>query len=247
MEEQKQKGTGPAKVSVPFIIIIGGIVISLGIVVSSYMPSSKNNAQTRNDTIASESFDIRPLDNLAIKKISESDHLIGNNNAPVKIIEYSDLECPFCKKFHPEIKHVVDTYAGQVAWIYRHLPIKQLHSQAHVEAESSECAYELGGNDIFWHYIDTVYEITPSNDGLDLALLPALAQSLGIDTQKFSECVSSGRKKAIVESSVQDAISAGARGTPFTVIITRNGKYIPFNGALSEDNIKILVENALIN
>ena len=73
------------------------------------------------------------------------------------LIEYSDLECPFCKQFHPSIQRVLDKYGDQVVWAYRHFPIETIHASARPLAEGSECAAQLGGNDKFWEYIDYIF------------------------------------------------------------------------------------------
>jgi len=101
-------------------------------------------------------------------------------NAPVKIVEFSDTECPFCKRFHTTMQQVVKDSNGQVAWVYRHFPLDQLHSKARKEAEATECAAELGGNEKFWAYLNRLMEVTPANDGLDLAELPVIAAYVGL-------------------------------------------------------------------
>src|SRR3989338_2531696 len=106
-----------------------------------------------------------------VGELTDRDHLRGDPKATVKVVEFSDLECPFCKNFHRTMQQVMSEYSGQVAWVYRHFPLDSLHSKARKEAEASECAAELGGNDGFWAYVDKLFEITPSNNGLDPNLL----------------------------------------------------------------------------
>ena len=90
--------------------------------------------------------------------ISGDDHIFGNKNADVIIVEYSDFECPFCQQFHPTLKQIVADYDGQVAWAYRHLPLESLgHVNAKPAAEASECVAELGGNDAFWQYTNLLF------------------------------------------------------------------------------------------
>src|SRR3989344_3696674 len=75
--------------------------------------------------------------------IASGDHIRGNPDAPVIIVEYSDFECPFCKRFHETMQQATAEYGDQVAWVYRHFPLDQLHSKARKEAVASECASEL--------------------------------------------------------------------------------------------------------
>ena len=96
----------------------------------------------------------------AVKPVTGEDHIRGDVNASVKVIEFSDFECPFCKSFHASMKQVMQSYTkdGKVAWVYRHFPIDQLHSKARKEAQAAECAGELGGNNAFWSFADGLFE-----------------------------------------------------------------------------------------
>lgn len=180
-----------------------------------------------------------------VPAVSPADHLIGNPSAPITIIEYSDLECPFCKTFHQTMQEVIKTYPNEVAWVYRHFPLDQLHRQARPEAEATECAFELGGHEAFWALTDKIFEVTPSNDGLDLTTLPDLAAGVGLDKAAFAACQTSGRTKAAVETQYQEAIAAGARGTPFPVVITPDGKRLALQGAIPFAGMKQLVDSLL--
>ncbi len=107
------------------------------------------------DKLASSTLVTLPA---AITPLSQKDHLNGNPNAPVKIIEYSDLECPFCKEFHETMLQVMREYGaeGQVAWVYRHFPLTK-HPQAEPDAEAAECVASLGGETAFWDFITKVF------------------------------------------------------------------------------------------
>ncbi len=94
-----------------------------------------------------------------IKPVSPSEHILGNIDAKIIIVEYSDLDCPFCKTFHNTMHQVVEKSNGDVAWVYRHYPIPQLHPNAFKKAEETECAWEQKGNDAFWKYTDRLFEI----------------------------------------------------------------------------------------
>ena len=138
---------------------------------------------------------------------------------------------------------------GKVAWVYRHFPLDSLHKKARKEAQASECANELGGNDAFWAYTDRLFEITPSNDRLDLSLLPKIAEEIGLDRDTFEACLEGdargGKYADHIESDVQDAIASGGTGTPYIVVIAPNGEAFPINGAQPYSAFKSIIELAL--
>lgn len=91
----------------------------------------------------------------------------GNPNAQITIIEYTDLECPFCKRFHQTMEQVMATYSNDIRVILRHFPLDSLHKKARTEANAVECAGEQGK---FWEYVDGIFKVTPSNDGMDITI-----------------------------------------------------------------------------
>lgn len=96
--------------------------------------------------------------NIALKPVSSDDHIRGSLNAKVKIIEYSDLQCPFCARHHPIMKQLTGAYSpDDFAWIYRHFPLSSIHAQAEPLAEASECAADIGGENGFWSFVDKVF------------------------------------------------------------------------------------------
>jgi protein-disulfide isomerase len=176
--------------------------------------------------------------------ITSADHIRGNSNAAVKIVEYSDTECPFCKRFHETMKKVIDSNKN-IAWVYRHFPLDQLHSKARKEAEATECAGELGGNEKFWSYLDRLMEVTPANNGLDPAELPKIAEYVGLDTASFNACLSSGRYAKKIEEHVQNAVATGGNGTPWSIVVSKSGKKYPLSGALPIEAVQQLIDVAL--
>lgn len=156
------------KFAVPLAIIIAGALIAGALYFASIGRAPKGGGQ---GTARAEK-NIRP--------VQKDDHILGNADAKITIVEFSDTECPFCKRFHATMHEVIDTYGkdGKVAWVYRHFPIAQLHPKAQKEAEALECAAELGGpssplgtsNDVFWKYADKLFETTNSNNSLDIGV-----------------------------------------------------------------------------
>lgn len=198
----------------PLAIVIAGVLIAGGIYFGSKAPDID---KTGDDFQASQE----------IRAIANTDHILGNPNAEIIVLEYGDLECPPCKLFHQTMTQVMEKYGkdGNVAWVYRHLPIVELHSKAPKEAEATECAFEQGGNEAFWNFANKIYDITPSNDGLDLAELPKIAKELSLDVSKFNACLSSGKYTEKVQDDYNDAMVAtdGQPGTPHVKIIPADG------------------------
>ncbi len=181
----------------------------------------------------------------AVKPVSGDDHIWGNKDAKITIVEYSDMECPFCKQFHPSVARVIDEYNGKVNWVYRHFPLSQLHQNAQKEAEATECAAQLDGNDGFWKYLNTVMERTESNDGFSLDKLVPLAKELGLDEKKFKDCLDSGKYTEKVQKDFSDGQAAGIQGTPGGFILAKNGKSAVIEGAIPYDQLKWYVDQFL--
>lgn len=91
-----------------------------------------------------------------------TDHIVGNPNAPIVIVEYSDSDCPYCQKFHATMHQIKDAYGDKVAWVYRHFPLDNLHPKARMEAEASECVAKLSDDATFWKYLDAMFTINSS-------------------------------------------------------------------------------------
>ncbi len=178
-----------------------------------------------------------------VRPPSPQDHRRGPANAPITLVEYVDLECPYCKQFHETLLAFVNqpVLNGQVAWVYRHLPVAEVHSRAQREAEAAECAGELGGDGKFWAYVDRVFAVTPSNNGLDPAQLPAIAEQLGLDRDAFLTCLDSGNSRARIDADADEAARAGASGTPFTVVVGAGGRSQPINGVISPEELALIV------
>lgn len=183
---------------------------------------------------------------VSVDPLRDNDHVRGDKGARVLLIEYSDLECPFCKRFHPTAQQVVDEYKGQVAWVYRHFPLDQIHSKADKEAEAVECARELGGEDSFWVLTDKIYQVTPSNNGLNLDDLPKLAAEVDLDQVKFKQCLDSEKYAEYVEADYQSGIKAGVQGTPGNILLdTKTGKTVSVPGAVPFESLKSSIDSLL--
>ncbi len=241
MEENKQT-TQTNNLAIPIAIVIAGALIAWAVAYSSGKSPTGNTANNPGQQVVQQ----QTGDLEKMIPIYSTDHIRGNPDAPVKIVEYSDTECPFCKRFHGTMKEVMNEYGkdGKVAWVYRHFPLDQLHSKARKEAVALECANEQGGNDKFWSYADRLYEITPANNGLDPAELPKIARYVGLDIQKFNTCLGSTKYDKHIEEEVQNAVATGGNGTPWSIVVGKNGKKYPLSGAQPLSAIKQLIDIA---
>lgn len=230
--------------TLPGAIIIAGAIIAISIIwvkkpVSAPVVSGQPN-----------------IPQVSMADVTSTDHILGNPEAEVTIVEYSDPSCPYCKVFHSTMQKIIGEYGptGKVAWVYRSFPLDKpdsqgriLHPNAGMQAQAQECAAALGGNDAFWKYTDRLYEVIQSDKGitLDNSELPVIAKFAGLDTINFNECLSSGRFEEKVEKSYLDGVNAGVSGTPYSVIITPSGSKIPLVGAQSYATLKQTIEALL--
>lgn len=228
---------------IPLAIIIAGGLIALGIFFGGGSGNSKSVAQ---DTQPVQ----QPTDSTQrINPVTDKDHIRGDPNAPVKIVEYSDFECPFCKRFHGTMNQVMDEYgeSGQVAWVYRHFPLDSLHPvKARLEAATSECIAEIGGNDAFWRFADRFFTLTPSNNQTDVdTVLPQIIGELGLSQSAIEGCVSSGKYDKHIQDDIDNAIASGGRGTPWSIVVAEDGSTLSLSGAQPYASVKQLIEIAL--
>jgi protein-disulfide isomerase len=184
----------------------------------------------------------------AVRPVSSEDHIKGNPDAPIKIVEYSDFECPFCKRFHDTMNEVIDKYgaSGEVAWVFRQFPLDQLHPvKARAVAVASECAAELGGNDAFWKFTDGYFDVTLTNNQTNTeVVIPQLAKAAGLNQTAFQTCFESGKHDSSIEADIANAVETGGRGTPWSIMIGPDGKTYPINGALPLAAIEQLINIA---
>lgn len=233
-------------ITIPGAIIIAAAIIAIALIYIFH----PQHASTQSDN------PLPQVSDATIRPVSASDHILGNPNAPIKIVEYSDPSCPFCKMFNPTMTQIMDQYgpSGNVAWVYRDFPLDKpdengniLHPNAGREAQALECAALIGGNDKFWTYEKKWYQDIPE-DGAgrsqveDMTQIQQTATSIGLDASAFSDCLSSGNTKDRVQKDYLDGINAGISGTPYSIIVTPSGSNIPLVGAQSYTTVKAAID-----
>jgi protein-disulfide isomerase len=224
------------KLYIPAAIVFAGILMAFGLYLAySHAPHNATTLPTSSSNILAQANGMKP--------ITTADHILGDPNAQVVIVEYSDTECPFCKDYFSSLQKLMNAYpSGQVAWVYRQFPIAAIHSRAPHEAEATECANELGGPDAFWKYLSELYSETGSNDTFDPAGLPVIAQKIGLNVDDFNTCLNSGKYTAQIAQDYNDGLAVGAQGTPYTILVTKDGTKLPIQGEESYDDLKASVD-----
>lgn len=241
IEQNSQNNNANSQKQIAGAIILAGVLIAGAILLKgngAISPIVDNNDSNLSD--------------IQIKPVAKTEHIFGNPGAKVVVVEYSDLECPFCKIFHNTMHQVVEKNKNSVAWVYRQFPLYQgyqgrppLHSRALKESEATECAGELAGNEGFWKYTDKLFEVTNSNNSLDPAQLPIIALDAGLDVKAFNLCLSSGKYKTTIDKSIEEGISIGVQGTPKSFIL-KNGKIIDtIDGAQPLEKVSQKISKAL--
>jgi len=232
MEPNTQQESSAA---IPLAIVIGFAMIAVAIFFTSGSdaPAPMAEAPTQAGTAAS-----------TIRPVTEDDYILGNPNAPIVMIEYSDYDCPFCKQFHVTMHQILDEYGvtGRLAWVYRQFPLVDLHPNATSLSEAALCVGDIGGNTAFWTFSDIIFESRQDTEFTNITRLPDFAVAAGVDKALFNDCVASDRMLDDLKADMADGLAAGAQGTPYTVIKVGNQQAV-INGAQPYDVVKGIVEN----
>jgi len=184
----------------------------------------------KNEKNKEENNSFKPVD----IKISADDHIRGDQSASVIMVLFSDLQCPYCSRFHKTTKEVIENYSKKVKVVFKHFPLEQIHPFARPAALAAECAGEQGK---FWEYIDDIF----SNQGnITTEYFLILADNLKLNSVEFKECLQSEKYNKKIEADLEEGKKAGVKGTPASII---NGELI--SGSLSFDQIKIKIDNLI--
>lgn len=224
-------------VSTPTAIIIGSVLISVSILINAGVVKIKGfnaagiqtapiaQAPTQNDTAPLPEPSIGP-----VKVSLDDDPVLGDPNAPVTLVEFSDYECPFCKRHYDQTyaelkKNYIDS--RKVKLVFRDLPLSFHDPMATTEAIAANCAREQGGDSAYYKFHDIMFEKTTSNGtGLTKDKLYQFASDQGLNQANFKTCVDSQKYKDEVSKDLADAGKAGATGTPSFIIGKSTGSEI---------------------
>ncbi|MFH1174489.1 MAG: thioredoxin domain-containing protein [archaeon] len=150
--------------------------------------------------------------------------VLGNVNASVHVIEYSDMECPACRQAYATMHVLLDKYNDSISFEYKHFPLSQ-HRHSYKAAIAAECANDYGQ---YYAFLERAF----TNPDLDGTALKAHAILLGIPEQAFSACLSSATKQAVVDENVRSGIKLGITETPSFFVNGKNVKLSQLEGEL---------------
>lgn len=163
--------------------------------------------------------------------VSKTDHVQGNDNADLTIVEYGDYQCPYCGAAYPVLKELMKEFKGQVKFVFRNFPLSEMHPYARPAAIAAEAA-DLQGK--FWEMHDVIYE---NQQSLNESFLFQLAEKIGLNLSQFKEDIQKTELEKKVDSDFESGIISGVNGTPSFFI---NGN--KFNGG-AEDLLELVREN----
>jgi protein-disulfide isomerase len=156
----------------------------------------------------------------------------GPATAPVTIVEFSDFQCPYCKRVLPTLDQIAEKYGDKVRVVYRQFPLVSIHPNAQKAAEASLCAADQGK---FWEMHDLLFN---EQQKLNPPDLKEKATRLGLDAASFGECLDSERHAETVAADLKDGAAAGVSGTPAFFI---NGRFL--SGAVPFENMAELIDD----
>jgi protein-disulfide isomerase len=162
----------------------------------------------------------------------ESAQMMGPKNAPVKVIEFADYECPYCQKVSPDLRKLQTEFGDKVSFTYRDFPLP-MHARAEKAAEAARCAGEQGK---FWEFHDELFQ----SKELDFGQLKVHAQALNLDSTRFNKCLDSGDEAAAVAQDRKEGVRLGLTGTPSFFI---NGHFL--SGAVDYATLRKIVAQQL--
>jgi len=214
---------------IPGAIVAAGIIFSVTIFVS-------RDAQL---------FNTSSGDPAAMRAVSPDEHIIGNPEAPVVIVEYADIDSPAAKEYQRTLAQLVTDYGatGKVAWVYRHFPLVNQYPNSARHAEAAECVTSLGNKEAFWKFIDLMQAAAPDTEQFNPENYDALVPQLGIRVDEFNACMATGKFASVVEADFEDALQARAIASLYSVELVEGREPSLIRGAVPYATLKQLIDS----
>ncbi|MBI4088667.1 thioredoxin domain-containing protein [Candidatus Kaiserbacteria bacterium] len=218
---------------IPLAIVLGGIIVATAL----YVAVPKRPIQGAGSPTL-------------VRGIDSTDHILGNPAAKAIIVEYSDFDCQYCKVFDETMHQIIanEGAQGDVAWVFRHFPLLEIHPNALSHARAAECAAQVAGNDTFWKFETALF----ANQPVDPVKYGAIAKAAGVSGDAFATCYANAAgPSSTIEARIlkdrQNALDIGAQGTPYSLLLVAGKPPVVLNGAYPYEAVKKLVDEALAN
>ncbi|MCA6067916.1 thioredoxin domain-containing protein [Chryseobacterium sp. RG1] len=163
--------------------------------------------------------------------VNKNDHIQGNENADLVIVEYGDYQCPYCGAAYPVLKELMKEFGSQVQFVFRNFPLSEMHPHAKPAAVAAEAA-NLQGK--FWEMHDAIYE---NQEYLNELFLFELAEKIGLNIEQFKEDIQKTELEEKVDTDFESGVMSGVNGTPSFFINDKK-----FNGGAT-DLLQLIREN----
>lgn len=174
---------------------------------------------------------------ISFPSVDEQTASVGSQDAKVKIIEFSDFQCPYCRLMHPTITKVLKEYGDKISYAYKHLPL-DIHPQANNAALASECAHEQGKFSEYGNLLFSKQDDWAKTEGT--AKFKQYALQLRLDAKQFGQCLDSKKYQDKIDTDRKEAADFGISGTPFSFV---NREFL--SGAVDYDTLKKMVDDEL--
>jgi protein-disulfide isomerase len=166
--------------------------------------------------------------------VGKDDHVQGSAGAPVTLVEYGDYECPYCGAAYPMVKAITKKFHSKLRFVFRNMPLNEMHPNAELAAEAAEAAAAQGK---FWEMHDALYE---HQSALGPELVRTLAQRLHLDMARFDDDLVSRRFRDHVKRDFMGGVRSGVAGTPTFFI---NGQR--YDGSLDEESLTVTLQRQI--
>jgi protein-disulfide isomerase len=212
---------------IPIAIVFAGAVIAVAILITHPHLASNTNGNPQ-----------------AALPITSSDHLLGNPEAPVVLVEYADVDSEYSKDFQSVMEQVIQDYGtkGNVAWIYRDFPLTDQDPTSEKDDEAAECAAGLGSPSDFFSFIDAMQAAAPGDDQFDPSGYDTIVSTLGIATGSFDDCLTAHTYQKKVAADYASGEAVGVSGTPYSVLFVKGQKPITISGFVPYATMKQLLD-----
>ena len=252
-----------SRIVIPFLVLIAGQIVTVGAqpAYAAQKPVSESEFRALKEDLKGIKGDLEELKKemklirqLLLKRSSQAgpvvatvsiagNPIMGKKDAPVTLVEFSDYQCPFCRRFSegtlPALKEkYIDT--GRVRYVFRDFPLDRIHPQARKAAEAAHCAEDQGK---YWEMHDLLFK---NQKDLQVGKLKAYARSLKLDPIAFDDCLEKDKYAAKVQKNLEDGVGAGIRGTP-SFFVGKTGRDDTVKGVMIRGARPIAVFQAEIN